>query len=116
MIGAVLTSPLNATVRLVVDTDVASFIFQWHPAFAPRYVSIIRGAELIASSPGKPECVPLLNVPLPERASSEITAGFAANNGAGLDQCHQKILPRWCVEQLRGWLGATRSPRECSQP
>src|ERR1022692_1550232 len=46
---AVLTSPPNATARLVVDTDVASFIFKWHPVFAPRYVSIIRGAELIVS-------------------------------------------------------------------
>ena len=34
---------------LVVDTDVASFIFKWHPEFAPRYVSIIRGAELVVS-------------------------------------------------------------------
>ena len=49
MSSAVLTSPPNATARLVVDTDVASFIFKWHPVFAPRYVSIIRGAELIVS-------------------------------------------------------------------
>jgi len=34
---------------LVVDTDVASFIFKWHPQFAPRYVAIVRGAELIIS-------------------------------------------------------------------
>src|ERR1039457_4238860 len=40
MSSAVLTSPPNATARLVVDTDVASFIFKWHPVFAPRYVSI----------------------------------------------------------------------------
>jgi len=33
---------------LVVDTDVASFIFKWHPDFAP-YVAIVRGSELIAS-------------------------------------------------------------------
>jgi predicted nucleic acid-binding protein len=49
MSSAVLTSPPNATARLVVDTDVASFIFKWHPVFASRYVSIIRGAELILS-------------------------------------------------------------------
>ncbi|MBI4902597.1 MAG: PIN domain-containing protein [Acidobacteria bacterium] len=49
MSSAVLTSPPNATARLVVDTDVASFIFKWHPVFAPRFVSIIRGAELIVS-------------------------------------------------------------------
>ena len=49
MSSAVLTSPPHATARLVVDTDVASFIFKWHPVFAPRYVSIIRGAELIVS-------------------------------------------------------------------
>ena len=48
MSSAVLTSPPNAA-RLVVDTDVASFIFKWHPVFAPRYLSIIRGAELIVS-------------------------------------------------------------------
>lgn len=49
MSSAVLTSPPNATARLVVDTDVASYIFKWHPEFAPRYVSIIRGPELIVS-------------------------------------------------------------------
>jgi predicted nucleic acid-binding protein len=49
MSSAVLTSPPNATARLVVDTDVASFIFKWHPVFAPRDVSIVRGAELIVS-------------------------------------------------------------------
>jgi tRNA(fMet)-specific endonuclease VapC len=35
--------------RLVVDTDVASFIFKWHPEFAPRYVGILRGSELVLS-------------------------------------------------------------------
>jgi tRNA(fMet)-specific endonuclease VapC len=49
MSSAILTSPPIATARLVVDTDVASFIFKWHPAFAPRYVDIVRGCELIAS-------------------------------------------------------------------
>ena len=49
MSSAVLTSLPNATARLVVDTDVASFIFKWHPEFAPRYVSILRGPELIIS-------------------------------------------------------------------
>ena len=44
-----LTSPPIATARLVVDTDVASFIFKWHPEFAPRYVGIVRGSELIIS-------------------------------------------------------------------
>jgi predicted nucleic acid-binding protein len=34
---------------LVVDTDVASFIFKWHPDFAPNYVNIIRGYELVLS-------------------------------------------------------------------
>jgi len=42
-------SPPNATARLVVDTDVASFVFKWHPNFAPRYVRIIRGFELVLS-------------------------------------------------------------------
>ncbi len=49
MSSATLTSPPVATARLVVDTDVASFIFKWHPEFAPRYVDIVRGSELIAS-------------------------------------------------------------------
>jgi tRNA(fMet)-specific endonuclease VapC len=35
--------------RLVVDTDVASFIFKWHPEFAPRYIAIVRGSELAVS-------------------------------------------------------------------
>lgn len=35
--------------RLVLDTDVASFIFKWHPEFAPRYVDLIRGSELVIS-------------------------------------------------------------------
>ena len=47
--SAVLTSPPTATARLVVDTDVASFVFKWHPDFAPRYVAIVRGAELVVS-------------------------------------------------------------------
>jgi predicted nucleic acid-binding protein len=38
-----------ATARLVVDTDVASFIFKWHPVFAQRYVDVVRGSELIVS-------------------------------------------------------------------
>jgi predicted nucleic acid-binding protein len=49
MSSAALTFPPTATARLVVDTDVASFIFKWHPEFAPRYVGIIRGYELIIS-------------------------------------------------------------------
>src|SRR5436305_13944426 len=49
MSSATLTSPPIATARLVVDTDVGSFIFKWHPEFAPRYVEIIRGSELIVS-------------------------------------------------------------------
>jgi predicted nucleic acid-binding protein len=44
-----LTSPPIATARLVVDTDVASFIFKWHPEFAPRYIGMVRGFELIVS-------------------------------------------------------------------
>ncbi len=49
MSNATLTAPPIATARLVVDTDVASFIFKWHPEFAPRYVDIVRGSELIVS-------------------------------------------------------------------
>jgi hypothetical protein len=44
-----LTSPPIAPARLVVDTDVASFIFKWHPEFAPRYLNIVRGSELVLS-------------------------------------------------------------------
>ena len=49
MSSATLISPPTVTTRLVVDTDVASFIFKWHPEFAPRYVNIVRGSELIVS-------------------------------------------------------------------
>jgi hypothetical protein len=49
MSSATLTSPPIATARLVVDTDVASFIFKWHPEFAPCYVDLVRGSELIVS-------------------------------------------------------------------
>src|ERR1700730_6350088 len=49
MSSAVLTSPPSGTTRLVVDTDVASYVFKWHPDFAPRYVGIIRGSELVLS-------------------------------------------------------------------
>ena len=49
MSSAITTSPPTATARLVVDTDVASFIFKWHPEFAPRYVAIVRGSELVVS-------------------------------------------------------------------
>ena len=49
MSSATLTSLPIATARLVVDTDVASFMFKWHPEFAPHYVNIVRGCELIAS-------------------------------------------------------------------
>ena len=33
----------------MVDTDVARFVFKWHPEFAPRYVDVMRGSELIVS-------------------------------------------------------------------
>ena len=49
MSSVVLTSPPTATARLIVDTDVASFIFKWHPTLAPPYVGILRGAELVIS-------------------------------------------------------------------
>ncbi len=49
MSSAALTPPPTATVRLVVDTDVASYIFKWHAKFAPQYVEIIRGSELVLS-------------------------------------------------------------------
>jgi tRNA(fMet)-specific endonuclease VapC len=49
MSSAILTSPPAATTRLVVDTDVASFVFKWHPDLAPRYANILRGSELVIS-------------------------------------------------------------------
>jgi predicted nucleic acid-binding protein len=49
MTSAALTSPPILTARLVVDTDVASYIFKWHPELASRYISIVRGAELVVS-------------------------------------------------------------------
>lgn len=41
-----MTSP-PAPARLVIDTDVASFVFKWHPRFAPPYIEIMRGNELV---------------------------------------------------------------------
>jgi tRNA(fMet)-specific endonuclease VapC len=49
MSSATSTPPPSATARLVVDTDVASFIFKWHPEFAPQYLGILRGFELVIS-------------------------------------------------------------------
>ncbi len=49
MSNATMMLPPIATARLVVDTDVVSFVFKWHPEFAPRYVDIIRGSELVVS-------------------------------------------------------------------
>lgn len=49
MSSAALTFPPTATTRLVVDTEVASYVFKWHPKFAPQYVEIIRGSELVLS-------------------------------------------------------------------
>src|SRR2546428_11957328 len=49
MSDATLTSPPAATARLVIDTDVASFVFKWHPEFAPPYVAMMRGCELVIS-------------------------------------------------------------------
>ncbi|HEY7389019.1 MAG TPA: PIN domain-containing protein [Bryobacteraceae bacterium] len=49
MSSATLTSPPSVMARLVVDTDVASFIFKWHPELAARYVDTLRGSELILS-------------------------------------------------------------------
>ncbi len=34
--------------QLAVDTDVASYIFKWHPS-APRYVDLLRGNDPILS-------------------------------------------------------------------
>lgn len=34
--------------QVVVDTDVASYIFNWHPS-AQRYVDVLRGSEWILS-------------------------------------------------------------------
>jgi len=49
MSSVTLAAPPIATARLVVDTDVGSYIFKWHPEFAPRYVAIVRGSELVIS-------------------------------------------------------------------
>jgi predicted nucleic acid-binding protein len=49
MTSVTLTSLPIATARLVVDTDVASFVFKWHPEFAASYVAIMRGSELVVS-------------------------------------------------------------------
>lgn len=49
MSSAILTSPPTGTFRVVVGTDVASYILKWHPQFAPPYARIVRGFQLIAS-------------------------------------------------------------------
>jgi len=49
MSSAILISPPAAMARLVVDTDVASFVFKWHPEFASRYIERMRGSELVIS-------------------------------------------------------------------
>jgi predicted nucleic acid-binding protein len=49
MSSATVTPPPAAMARLVVDTDVGSFVFKWHPTFAPQYVAIMRGSELVVS-------------------------------------------------------------------
>jgi tRNA(fMet)-specific endonuclease VapC len=49
MSSVTVTSLPAQTARLVVDTDVASFVFKWHPEFAPRYITLLRGAELAVS-------------------------------------------------------------------
>jgi tRNA(fMet)-specific endonuclease VapC len=49
MSSATTISPPTTTARLVVDPDVASFVFKWHPGFAPRYVALMRGFELVVS-------------------------------------------------------------------
>jgi predicted nucleic acid-binding protein len=49
MSSGALTFPPMATARLVVDTDVAGYVFKWHPKFAPQYVEIIRGSDLVLS-------------------------------------------------------------------
>jgi predicted nucleic acid-binding protein len=49
MSRATMTSPPTATDKLVVDTEVASFVFKWHPEFAARYLAIMRDPELVVS-------------------------------------------------------------------
>jgi tRNA(fMet)-specific endonuclease VapC len=49
MSSAALISPPAETGRLVVDTDVVSYVFKWHPDFAPPYVEMIGGHELVLS-------------------------------------------------------------------
>jgi len=50
MSSAALTSPPTAKAScLVVDTDVASYLFKWHPTFAPGYIELVRDAELVLS-------------------------------------------------------------------
>ena len=48
MSSVVSADPPSAT-RLVLDTDVASFILKWHSRFAPAYLNLIRGRTLAIS-------------------------------------------------------------------
>ncbi|HEY2017184.1 MAG TPA: hypothetical protein VGH38_26950 [Bryobacteraceae bacterium] len=49
MISGILTVPPIPPAGLAVDTDLASFIFKWHPEFAASFVALLRGSELPVS-------------------------------------------------------------------
>ncbi len=91
MTRAALTSPPMVTPRLVVDTDVASFIFKWHPEFAPRYISIVRGSELVVSFMTLAEMGMIRRSEPDEYQTVRIAIGQGANEHRADDAEHQGV-------------------------
>jgi tRNA(fMet)-specific endonuclease VapC len=60
--------------RIVVDTDVASYIFNWHSS-APGYVKALRGGELVLSF-----------MTIAELRMGAISAGWGARRRALLEE------------------------------
>ena len=80
--------------RVVVDTDVASYIFKWHPA-APGYVAALRGSDAVLSF------MTMAEIPM-----GSIAAAWGARRRALLEQFLQgfdiiyaddELCTRWAV-------------------
>jgi hypothetical protein len=67
--------------QIVVDTDVASYIFNWHSS-AQRYVDALRGSELI------------LSVHFMGDASGRGSGGWLVNQPAGCLDCRDGAMAR----------------------
>jgi tRNA(fMet)-specific endonuclease VapC len=65
--------------RIVVDTDVASYIFNWH-SLAPQYADALRGSELILSF-----------MTIAELRMGAISAGWGGRRRVLLEQFMQRF-------------------------